>query len=148
LNSLLFVTSFLLADIRETEATAELLNEEGAFTRLLDLISDPKQNADAILHRMLMELLYEMSRIQRIMPDELGTSTLHIASGWARACCRNLNRLIVLIVLIVLIMLTVHVDDAFVCQLFRLIEQLSDDVNDPYHYPIIRVLVGNPCESR
>jgi hypothetical protein len=76
LDSLLFVTSFLLVDIRETEATAELLNEEGAFTRLLDLISDPKQNADASLHRMLMELLYEMSRIQRIKPDELGTFTL------------------------------------------------------------------------
>jgi hypothetical protein len=127
------VTSFLLLDIRETEATAELLNEEGAFTRLLDLISDPKQNADASLHRMLMELLYEMSRIQRIKPDELGASTLHFASDWARECHWKLTMLIVLIV---------HVDDAFICQLFKLIEQLSDDVNDPYHYPIIRVLVG------
>ena len=25
--------------------------------------------------------------------------------------------------------------------LFQIIEQLSDDVNDPYHYPVIRVLV-------
>jgi hypothetical protein len=69
---LLFVTSFLLLDTRESETTAELLNEEGAFTRLVDLISKPKQNGEAILHRMLMELLYEMSRIQQIKPDDLG----------------------------------------------------------------------------
>ncbi|ERF72976.1 hypothetical protein EPUS_05057 [Endocarpon pusillum Z07020] len=111
-DALLFVTSFLLFEIRETESTAELLNREGAFTRLLDLISNPKQNADATLHRMLMELLYEMSRIQRIRPEEL-----------------------------------VHVDDAFVRQLFALIEELSNDVNDPYHYPIIRVLVGSPSRK-
>lgn len=66
------MTSVLLFDVRETETTAELLNEEGAFPRLADLISSPDQNEDAILHRLLMELLYEMSRIQRIKPDELG----------------------------------------------------------------------------
>lgn len=66
------MTSLLLFDIRESETTAEVLNEEGAFTRLVDLISSPKQNEEMILHRMLMELLYEMSRIQRIRPDELG----------------------------------------------------------------------------
>lgn len=32
-------------------------------------------------------------------------------------------------------------DDAFVLYLFQLIEQLSDDAEDPYHYHIIRVLV-------
>ena len=74
LSILLFVASFLLLDIRETEATAQLLNEEGAFTRLVDLISKRDQNDDAILHRMLMELLYEMSRIQQIKADDLGTS--------------------------------------------------------------------------
>jgi hypothetical protein len=72
LNVLLLVTATLLLDIRETETTAELLNEEGAFTRLVDLISSPKQNEDVVLHRMLMELLYEMSRIQRIRPEDLG----------------------------------------------------------------------------
>lgn len=41
----------------------------------------------------------------------------------------------------------VHVDDAFVRQLFALIEELSNDVNDPYHYPIIRVLVGSPSRK-
>ncbi len=34
------------------------------------------------------------------------------------------------------------IDDAFVAYLFQIIEELSDDVNDPYHYPVIRVLVS------
>jgi hypothetical protein len=35
-----------------------------------------------------------------------------------------------------------HVDDDFVACLFQIIEELSDDVDDPYHYPVIRVLVS------
>ncbi|OQV02487.1 hypothetical protein CLAIMM_07681 isoform 2 [Cladophialophora immunda] len=53
-----------------------------------------------------MELLYEMSRIQKIKIGDLA-----------------------------------HVDDDFVKMLFEIIEQVSDDVNDPYHYPTIRVLL-------
>lgn len=34
------------------------------------------------------------------------------------------------------------VDDDFIRCLFDIIEDLSYDVNDPYHYPVIRVLVG------
>jgi len=34
------------------------------------------------------------------------------------------------------------VDDDFIVCLFNIIEELSDDVDDPYHYPVIRVLVG------
>ena len=33
-------------------------------------------------------------------------------------------------------------DDDFVKGLFELIEDLSYDANDPYHYPVIRVLVS------
>lgn len=35
------------------------------------------------------------------------------------------------------------VDDNLVKHLFEIIEQLSSDVNDPYHYPVIRVLVSS-----
>ena len=66
-----FVASFLLLDVRETETTAESLNEVGAFTRLVDLIGNPTSDEDAVLHRLLMELLYEMSRIQCIKRDDL-----------------------------------------------------------------------------
>lgn len=33
------------------------------------------------------------------------------------------------------------IDDDVIIYLFELIEGLSNDVNDPYHYPVIRVLV-------
>ena len=49
-----------------------MINEEGGFPRLLELILYRKDD-DAGLHRLLLELLYEMSRIQRIRTEELGT---------------------------------------------------------------------------
>lgn len=36
---------------------------------------------------------------------------------------------------------TVLVDDDFVKHLFEIIEELSGDVDDPYHYPVIKILV-------
>ncbi|CCU74986.1 Protein LDB17 [Blumeria hordei DH14] len=35
------------------------------------------------------------------------------------------------------------VDESFVISLLDMIEELSQDINDPYHYPVIRVLVRN-----
>lgn len=40
-------------------------------------------------------------------------------------------------------MIAACIDDQFVCNLFDIIEEVSDDVNDPYHYPVIRVLVSD-----
>jgi hypothetical protein len=105
LATLHFISSFLLFDGRENEATFELMNNAGCFPRLLELIKQGKRD-DARLHRMLLELLYEMSRMQRISIEDLG-----------------------------------QVDDGFIQYLFQIIEELSDDVDDPYHYPVIRVLV-------
>lgn len=34
------------------------------------------------------------------------------------------------------------VNDAFILYLLGIIEGASDDADDPYHYPVIRVLVG------
>lgn len=34
------------------------------------------------------------------------------------------------------------VENEFIVYMFQIIEGLSDDVNDPYHYPVIRVLVS------
>lgn len=52
-----------------------MMNEEGVFGRLLGLIQSLR-NEDtedgAGLHRLLMDLLYEMSRIQRIRIEDLG----------------------------------------------------------------------------
>lgn len=79
--------------------------EEACFPRLLELINGRKEQ-DLRLHRLLLELMYEMSRVERLRTADL-----------------------------------LQVDDGFVAYLFQIIEELSNDVHDPYHYPIIRVLV-------
>ncbi|RVX75314.1 hypothetical protein B0A52_00667 [Exophiala mesophila] len=103
---ILIATTFLIADARSHDRTYELLNEQGAFCRLVDLILSPRRYGQEDIHRLLMELLYEMSRIQKIKPSDLA-----------------------------------HISDDFIKMLFEIIEQVSDDVNDPYHYPTIRVLL-------
>lgn len=85
-----------------------MMNEEGAFGRLVELIQN-YEGDDAMLHRTWLELLYEMCRLHRLEKQDLSL-----------------------------------VDDGFVRYLLQIIEQLSDDVNDDYHYPVIRVLV---CHS-
>ncbi|KAI4260524.1 MAG: hypothetical protein LQ352_000220 [Teloschistes flavicans] len=104
-DTLHLIVALLLFDGREHEATFELMNAEGIFPRLVELIYEGKDD-DAGLHRMLLELLYEMSRIQRLRIQDL-----------------------------------VLIEDEFIRYLFGIIEGLSDDSNDPYHYPTIRVLL-------
>ena len=103
--TLYVIASLLLLDGRQYEETFELMNNESCFSRLVELIKGEKKD-DARLHRLLLELLYEMSRLQRLSAEDL-----------------------------------IQVDDDFVKYLFQIIEELSDDVDDPYHYPVIRVLV-------
>jgi len=103
--SLHIVSGFLLFDGRQHETTFEMMNNEGSFPRLVELVKQG-QEENVILHRLLLELLYEMCRMQRLSAEDLG-----------------------------------QVDDEFVAYLFRIIEELSDDANDPYHYPVIRVLL-------
>ncbi|OJJ97981.1 hypothetical protein ASPACDRAFT_1872410 [Aspergillus aculeatus ATCC 16872] len=104
------IASLLLFDGRQHEEAFRMMNEEGSFPRLLELLQVRNRSADesmpAGLHRLLMDLMYEMSRIQRVKIEDL-----------------------------------VLVDDDFVRGLFDIIEDLSYDVNDPYHYPVIRVLL-------
>ncbi|KAF7943271.1 hypothetical protein EAE96_011201 [Botrytis aclada] len=99
------IASFLLFDGRNNETTFEMMNKEGCFPRLLELVKKGNRE-DPTLHRLLLELLYEMSRMQRLSFEDLG-----------------------------------QVDDEFIVCLFEIIEELSDDVADPYHYPVIRVLL-------
>ncbi|KAI1338087.1 hypothetical protein F5Y15DRAFT_387516 [Xylariaceae sp. FL0016] len=99
------IATFLLLDGRAEEATFRRMIGENCFSRLLELINGRKEY-DPSLHRLLLELMYEMSRIETLRIDDL-----------------------------------LHVDDGFVVYLFQLIEQLSDDAHDPYHYPVIRVLL-------
>lgn len=111
----------LLLDGRRDEETFKMMNGEGAFPRLLELVQDGVD--DAGLHRMLLELLYDMSRIQRLRLEDLSTQIL-LDLLWK-----------------VLMGPAVLIEDDFLAYMFRIIEEFSDDVNDPYHYPVIRVVV-------
>ncbi|KAF2198578.1 hypothetical protein GQ43DRAFT_474424 [Delitschia confertaspora ATCC 74209] len=100
------VAAFLLYDGRQNDVTFEMMQAEGAFPRLVELIQTPSIQEDIRLHQMLLELMYESSRIQRLSWEDLTAVT-----------------------------------DAFVLYLLEIIEGVSDDADDPYHYPVIRVLL-------
>jgi hypothetical protein len=67
------VTAVLLYDGRSDEAVFEMMQAEAAFARLLDLVKGNKDDNTG-LHRLLLELLCDMSRIQRLSLDDLGES--------------------------------------------------------------------------
>jgi len=50
------------------------MTQEGSFPRLVQLIRDGTDD-ELGLHRVLVELMYEMSRIQELAYDELGTKS-------------------------------------------------------------------------
>lgn len=99
------IANLLLLDGRSEEATFRQMIDEGCFPKLVELMNG-RRDDDRRLHRLLLELMYEMARIERLRMEDL-----------------------------------LSVDDNFVTYMFQLIEGLSDDVDDPYHYPIIRVLL-------
>lgn len=62
---------FLLQDGRTNEEVFEMMQEEGAFSRLVELIQTWGNGEQVELHRLLLELMYEMSRIQRLTWEDL-----------------------------------------------------------------------------
>ncbi|KAI8627572.1 hypothetical protein F5Y19DRAFT_486847 [Xylariaceae sp. FL1651] len=64
------IASFLLLDGRADETTFRKMTEESCFHRLVDLINGRKED-DPGLHRLLLELIYEMSRIQQLRVQDL-----------------------------------------------------------------------------
>ncbi|KAL7268790.1 pre-rRNA processing [Rhizina undulata] len=97
--------SVLLFDGRGNPKVFELMQAEGLFVRLLELIKI-KRDEDRCFWEVLLDLLYEMSRMQRLSTDNLEA-----------------------------------IDDEFLTYLFKIVEEDPDDPNDPYHYPVIRVLL-------
>lgn len=107
------IACLLLLDGDHEETLFPRMIDEACFPRLLELIKG-RRDEDPRLHRFLLQLMYEMSRMERLRRDDIQL-----------------------------------VDDSFIHYLFRLIEDVSDDVHDPYHYPTIRVLVrGAPSATR
>jgi len=65
------MAAVLLYDGRSDETTFEMMQAETAFPHLVTLIQENTDD-DAGLHRLLIELLYDMSRIQRLSWEDLG----------------------------------------------------------------------------
>lgn len=82
------------------------MNEEGLFPRLLELLQarnrKEKEEVPAGLHRLLMDLMYEMSRIQRVKIEDLGALCLGyigpvvwfvlLTEGWQFSWMTNSSR--------------------------------------------------------
>lgn len=69
------VAAVLLFDGKQNEMTFEDMNAEETFPRLVELI-ETVEKLDVALHRLLLQLMYEMSRIQRIKVAELSMGAL------------------------------------------------------------------------
>ncbi|CAK7266302.1 pre-rRNA processing [Sporothrix epigloea] len=99
------IANYLLLAGRHDESVFTQMIEAGCFARLVELIK-VSHVGDRRLHRLLLELMYEMACIERVHMTDL-----------------------------------LSVDDSFVSYLFQIVEDLSDDLDDPYHFPVIRVLL-------
>jgi len=69
------MAAFLLFDGRAEEDTFQMMQQENMFARLLELIKSPEYDGTS-LHRMLLELLCDMSRIQQLSLEDMSTIRL------------------------------------------------------------------------
>ncbi|KAK7943269.1 uncharacterized protein PG986_012382 [Apiospora aurea] len=75
--SLYAIASFLLLDGRADETTYREMVNEGCFHRLLELMNSHRDD-DPRLYRLLLELMYEMPRFERLRPEDL----MHVDDGF------------------------------------------------------------------
>ncbi|KAK8069223.1 phospholipid:diacylglycerol acyltransferase [Apiospora phragmitis] len=75
--SLYAIASFLLLDGRADETTYREMVNEGCFHRLLELMNGYRDD-DPRLYRLLLELMYEMPRFERLRPEDL----VHVDDGF------------------------------------------------------------------
>jgi hypothetical protein len=70
------VAAFLLYDGRHSkdDAIFEMMHSETTFPRLVELVQTDSVQEDTRLHQMLLELLYESSRVQRLTSEDFSTS--------------------------------------------------------------------------
>lgn len=75
------VAAFLLYDGRNSkdDAIFEMMHSESTFPRLVELVQSNSVQEETKLHQMLLELLYESSRVQRLTWEDFGMSR-HISS--------------------------------------------------------------------
>lgn len=72
------VAAFLLYDGRNSkdDELFAMMHSEGTFPRLIELIQMETMQEDIRLHQVLLELLYESSRIQRLTSEDFCTLDL------------------------------------------------------------------------
>lgn len=71
-SSLHLLAAVLLYDGRTNEETFIMLQHEGAFPRLVELIAEfHGTEGEEQLHCILLDIMYEMSRIQRLTWEDL-----------------------------------------------------------------------------
>ncbi|KAK6854745.1 hypothetical protein PG995_009838 [Apiospora arundinis] len=75
--SLYAIASFLLLDGRGDETTYRAMVNEGCFHRMLELMNGHRDD-DPRLYRLLLELMYEMPRFERLRPEDL----MHVDDGF------------------------------------------------------------------
>src|ERR1700729_1063711 len=80
-------------DGTSNEPTFEMMQEEGIFPRLLELIEEWNAGKNPLLQRMLLILLYEMARMQRLTREDLSNANdmLQKQTKGARQCLRHLH---------------------------------------------------------
>lgn len=68
------VAALLLYDGRNSrdDVVFEMMHAEGSFPRLVELVQMESVQEDTKLHQMLLELLYESSRVQRLTWEDFG----------------------------------------------------------------------------
>ena len=49
-----------------------MMHTEGSFPRLVELVQMESVQEDTSLHQLLLELLYESSRVQRLVWEDFG----------------------------------------------------------------------------
>lgn len=64
----------LLYDGKEHQKTFELMVEQSAFPRLIQLMQKDVDKENHDMHKLLLELFYEMGRIQPLRIQDLGIS--------------------------------------------------------------------------
>ncbi|KAG6089314.1 hypothetical protein E4U30_002242 [Claviceps sp. LM220 group G6] len=65
------IASLLFLDGCADESVFPSMVEESCFSRLLELIVTHQEEKDPLLHRILLQLMYEMSRVQRLKLQDL-----------------------------------------------------------------------------
>lgn len=85
------VAAFLMYDGRNSkdDVVFEMMHSEGTFARLVELVQKPSVQEEPSLHQLLLQLLYESSRIQRLTYEDFSMSTIPAVSGllltWSRS---------------------------------------------------------------